>query len=129
MPPLTLYVDGGGIVSAGRAQAPRLPEPSSSWGTSLAPAHGHLRRRLVLTPLSPPLEAGGRGSPCRGCVELGDDGDRRRVGVSSGTHTRPVLGRLSGLWGPGKRMKRCFLLQTLLMPLLHICSRLLFPSR
>lgn len=45
-----------------------------------------------------------------------------------------MLGRFSGLWGSGRRPTRCFLLQTLLTPLLHLLAapyslRGSFPSK
>lgn len=45
-----------------------------------------------------------------------------------------MLGRLSVLWGPGRRPTRCFLLQKLLTPLLHLLAapyalRGSFPSK
>ena len=40
--------------------------PSSSWGASLARAHGHLRRRLLSPAETTPGGGRGRGCPCRG---------------------------------------------------------------
>ncbi|KAM9576460.1 uncharacterized protein ACIGJ3_003302 [Trichechus inunguis] len=61
--------------------------PATSWGASLSPALGHLRRRRLLSPAEPTTTVGGweRGSQCRGCVEQGDNGDHRRVGNASST--------------------------------------------
>lgn len=82
--------------------------PSSSWGASLAPAHGHLRRRL-LSPAEPTPGGGrGRGSPCRGCVQQGDDGDRRRVGVSSGTALAWCWGSFLSSGAPGGDQRAAF---------------------
>lgn len=81
---------------------------SSSWGASLAPAHGHLRRRL-LPPAEPTPGGGrGRGSPCRGCVQQGDDGDRRRVGVSSGTALAWCWGAFLSSGAPGGDQRAAF---------------------
>lgn len=63
--PSTSMVVNLAAPGSARHQAVSLA-PSSSWGASLAPAHGHLRRRLLS--LAEPTSGGGRGrgSPCRG---------------------------------------------------------------
>uniref|UniRef100_A0A9L0IX35 Zinc finger CCCH-type containing 12B n=1 Tax=Equus asinus TaxID=9793 RepID=A0A9L0IX35_EQUAS len=82
--------------------------PSSSWGASLAPAHGHLRRRLLSTAEPTPGGGRGRGSPCRDCVEQGDDGDRRRVGgLVTSEHNKPNKQTVAPTLPPRFTTKEC----------------------